>query len=428
MSGAILILLLLLAVNGIFVMAETALISARKSRLELDAKRGDRKAQKALDNANAPSRLLSSIQIAITLIGILMGVFSSDEVSDGMAGLLARAGLDPAYSKMAGLVIVVAIVTFVSILIGELVPKRIGLISPEAIAKATAGPLIAVTRIVYPFTWILSRAGDSILWLLRIKPSLDSKVTEDEIRAMVQEGAEDGEVQEIEQDIVERVFHLGDRKVSSLMTHHSDLEWIDIHDTPTEIRDKIRGQLHSVYPVCDADLDDVKGVIYIKDLFLDNICDEGYDITSRIRPAQFVHESLTAYETLEIFKENKIHYGLVVDEYGSTVGMVTLNDILEALVGDFNEPEPGEPRIVQRDDGSWLVDGQMSFYEFAYEFNIQGFDTTKIEFDTLAGLAMSILKRIPKPGEKFKWLDFEFEVVDLDGNRIDKLIIQKLTD
>ncbi|MCX6268975.1 MAG: hemolysin family protein [Bacteroidetes bacterium] len=425
MASAIIILLILFLINGGFVMAEIALVSARKSKLELDARRGDKLAQLALDNANAPSRILSTMQIGITLIGILTGVYSSDEIAHGMAGLLVNLGASEAMSHTLALILVVIIVTFISMLIGELVPKRIGLINAEKIAKATVRPLVFITNIIYPFTFILSKAGDGILWLLRIKPSADSKVTEEEIRAMVQEGTDDGEVQEIEQDIVERVFHLGDRKVSSLMTHHSDLEWIDIHDTSEVIRSKMREELHSVYPVCEDDLDNVLGVIYIKDLFLENICDADFNIKNQIKPAQFVHETLTAYETLEIFKQNKIHYGLVVDEYGSTVGMVTLNDILEALVGDFNEPNPDEPQINQRDDGSWLADGQMSFYEFAYEFNIQGFDKNKIKFDTLAGLAMSILKHIPKPGEKFVWKEFEFEVVDLDGNRIDKLIIKK---
>ncbi len=425
MVSAIVILLVLFLINGAFVMAEIALVSARKSRLELEARRGDKLAQLALDNANAPSRILSTMQIGITLIGILTGVYSSDEIAHGMDLLLITLGVDPALSHALALILVVIIVTFVSILIGELVPKRIGLINPEVIAKATVRPLLFFTNAVYPFAFILSKCGDGILWLFRIKPSFDSRVTEDEIKAMVQEGTDDGEVQEIEQDIVERVFHLGDRKVSSLMTHHSDIEWIDIHDTSEVIRNKIREELHSVYPLCEDDLDNVLGVIFIKDLFLENICDADFNIRNQLKPAQFVHESLTAYETLELFKQHKIHYGLVVDEYGSTVGMVTLNDILEALVGDFNEPNPDEPQINQRDDGTWLADGQMSFYEFAYEFNIQGFDKNKVKFDTLAGLAMSILKHIPKPGEKFKWKDFEFEVVDLDGNRIDKFIIKK---
>jgi len=422
----IIILAILFFINGGFVMAEIALVSSRKSKLELDARRGDDLAQLALDNANAPSRILSTMQIGITLIGILTGVFSSDKIADGMGSLLVNLGASPGLSHSLALTLVVIIVTFISMLIGELVPKRIGLINPEGIAKATVRPLLFITNVFYPFTFILSKAGDGILWLMRIKPSAESKVTEEEIKAMVQEGAEDGEVQEIEQDIVERVFHLGDRKVSSLMTHHSDLVWFDIHENPEEIRNKIRGDLHSVYPLCEDDLDKVLGVIYVKDLVLENISDVAFDLNKHLKPAQFVLETLTAYETLEIFKQNKIHYGLVVDEYGSTAGMITLNDILEALVGDFNEPNPDEPQINVRDDGSWLADGQMSFYEFAYEFNIQGFDKNKVKFDTLAGLAMSILKHIPKPGEKFTWKEFEFEIVDLDGNRIDKLIIKKI--
>jgi putative hemolysin len=426
MTSAIFILLFLFILNGVFVMAEIALVSARKSKLDMDAQRGDRTAGLALANALHPSRILSTIQIVITLIGILTGVYSSDEITHGMEKVLIAAGLTTTYSHTIALSIVVILVTFISILIGELVPKRIGLINPEGISRAMIRPMLLLTRITYPFTWVLSRTGDVILRLLRIKQSSESKVTEEEIKAMIQEGTEDGEVQEIEQDIVERVFHLGDRKVSSLMTHHSDMVWLDIHDTPEEMRKKMREELHSVYPLCEDDLDNVLGVIFIKDLFLENICDDQFEIKDQLKPAQFVLETLTAYETLEIFKQNKIHYGLVVDEYGSTVGMVTLNDILEALVGDFNEPNPDEPQINLRSDGTWLADGQMSFYEFAYEFEIQGFDKGKVKFDTLAGLAMSILRHIPVPGEKFTWLNFEFEIVDLDGNRIDKLIIKKL--
>ena len=406
-------------------MTEIALVSARKTKLDLDAQHGDKSAKLALDNANSPSRILSTIQIGITLIGILSGVYSGATFAGGIAFLLVEAGLNATMSNTLAIVAVVTLITFFSLVIGELVPKQIGLANPEGIAKAMVPVLLMVAYITYPFTWLLSKTSDLIVRLMNIKPSSESKVTEEEIKAMVQEGAEDGEVQEIEQDIVERVFHLGDRKVSSLMTHHSDLEWLDINDSPEVIRNKIREELHSVYPVCQDDLDNVLGVILIKDLFLENICDENFNIRDRLKPAQFVHEAITAYETLELFKQNKIHYGLVVDEYGSTVGMVTLNDILEALVGDFNEPNPDEPQINQRDDGSWLADGQMSFYEFAYEFDIHGLDKNKIKFDTLAGLAMSILKHIPKPGEKFVWREYEFEVVDLDGNRIDKLIIKK---
>lgn len=422
----IIILFLLFLINGLFVMTEIAMVSSRKSRLEMDAQAGHTGARAALDQLSKPTGVLSTVQIAVTLIGILTGVFSGAEISEGMASLLVSAGLSVPLSRTVALILVVIIVTLVSMLIGELVPKRIGLINPEGISKVMIPPVVAVSKFLKPVTWLLTSLSDMIIRFMGIKSSADSKVTEEEIKAMVQEGADDGEVQEIEQDIVERVFHLGDQKIASLMTHYSDIVWLDANESPAEIWKKMRAEVHSVYPVCEDDLDNVLGVVFIKDLFMGSNCDADLKLKEFIRPAQLVLETLTAYESLELFKEHKIHYGLVVDEYGSIVGMVTLNDILEAIVGDFNEPDPDEPRITMRDDGSWLADGQMSFYEFAYEFNLQGFDKTRVKFNTLAGLAISILKHIPKPGEKFMFMGYEFEIVDLDGNRIDKLIIKKL--
>ena len=426
MASAIFILFILFLINGALAMAEIALVSARKTRLEIDAQRGDKLAMLAFANATAPSRILSTIQVGVTLIAILTGVYSGDEIATGVGTLLVGMGLNPVYSHSLSLAVVVILVTFVSILIGELVPKHIGLANPERITKATIRPLLFLMYITFPFTLILFKCSEVIIRLLGIKPSAHSKVTEEEIKAMVQEGTEGGEVQEIEQDIVERVFHLGDRKISSLMTHHSDMTWLDVHDSDQQNRDKIRTELHSVYPVCDGDLDNMLGVVFVKDLFLGNIGEADFQIVDQRKPAHFVLETLTAYETLELFKKKKIHYGVVVDEYGSTVGMVTLNDILEALVGDFKEENPDEPKIIRRQDGTWLADGQMSFYEFAYEFDIKGLDKGKIKFDTLAGLAINILKRIPHTGEKFTWRDWEFEVVDLDRNRIDKLLIRQI--
>ncbi len=428
MITELIIIFFLIFLNGVLSMTEIALVSSRKTRLDVDAHKGDPKAKLALQHANAPSKILSVIQIGITLIGILIGVFSGAAIAQGMELLLLKLGLSASISQSLGITLVVILVTFVMMVIGELVPKQVGLANPEGIIKFMVRPLIFLSYITHPFTWLLSRTSELIFRLMNIKQSSESKVTEEEIKAMIQEGTEDGEVQEIEQDIVGRVFHLGDRKISDLMTHHSDLIWLNIND-PVQIQKlKMQNDLHSVYPVCQDDLDNVLGVLFIKDLFLEGMNRDDLNIYDHIKPAQFMLETLTAYETLELFKQNKIHYGLVIDEYGSTVGMVTLNDILEALVGDFNEPNPDEPQITKREDGSWLADGQMPFYEFAYEFNIQGFDKNKIKFNTLAGLAMSILKHIPRPGEKFVWKNYEFEVIDLDGNRIDKLIIKKRGD
>ncbi len=427
MGTEIIIIFLLIILNGVLAMSEIALVSARKTKLDLDAGRGDSTAKLALLHANSPSRILSAIQIGITLIGILSGVFSGAAIADGMENLLIHIGISASLSHSIGILIVVILVTFFMMVFGELVPKRAGLNDPERIIKVMVRPLVTLAHITHPFTWMLSKSSELLFRLMGIKPSADSKVTEEEIKAMIQEGTEDGEVQEIEQDIVGRVFHLGDRIIGDLMTHHSDLSWLDISDPAAVLKKKMQEELHSVYPVCSDDLDNVLGVVFIKDLFLGEICKDDFNIRDHIKPAQFVLETLTAYETLELFKNSKIHYGLVIDEYGSTVGMVTLNDILEALVGDFNEPGADEPQITLRDDGSWLADGQLPFYEFAYEFSIQGFDKNKIKFNNLAGLAISILKRIPKPGEKFTWKDYEFEIVDLDGNRIDKLIIKQIT-
>jgi len=426
MLTEIVIILFLILLNGVLAMTEIALVSSRKSRLDVDARMGDSSAKLALQHANAPSRILSFIQIGITLIGILIGVFSGAAIAQGMEILLLKLGISPTFSHSFGIILVVILVTFVMMVIGELVPKQIGLTNPEGIIKFMVRPLVSLSYFTHPFTWLLSRTSELLFRLMKVKSSGESKVTEEEIKAMVQEGTEDGEVQEIEQDIVGRVFHLGDRKISDLMTHHSDLIWLDVNEPAETLKNNMRENLHSVYPVCRDDLDNVIGVVFIKDIFLGEICRDDFNIYDHIKPAQFMLETLTAYETLELFKQNKIHYGLVIDEYGSTVGMVTLNDILEALVGDFNEPSPDEPQIIKRDDGTWLADGQMPFYEFAYEFNIQGFDKNKIKFNTLAGLAMIMLKHIPRPGEKFTWKNFEFEIVDLDGNRIDKLIIKKI--
>jgi len=425
MVTEIIILFILFLVNGLFVMTEIAMVSSRKTRLEMDAQSGHKGAQAALDQIARPAGVLSTVQIVVTLIGILTGVFSGAGISEGVAALLVSAGASLTLAKSIALTVVVILVTLVSMLIGELVPKRIGLINPEGISKVMIRPVVAISTILRPVIWLLTRLSDFILGILGIKTSADSKVTEEEIRAMVQEGADDGEVQEIEQDIVERVFHLGDQRIESLMTHYYDIVWLDINESTANIWKIMREDVHSVYPVCRDDLDNLLGVVFIKDLFLRTNCDTDLNLNEFTRPAQLVLETLTAYESLELFKENKIHYGLVVDEYGSIVGLVTLNDILEAIVGDFNEPDPDEPQINIRDDGSWLADGQMSFYEFAYEFNLQGFDKSRIKFNTLAGLAISILKHIPKPGEKFSFMGFEFEIVDLDGNRIDKLIIKK---
>ena len=426
MITELIILFCLFIINGLFVMTEIAMVSSRRSRLELDAKAGHKGARAVLDQLNKPAGVLSTVQIAVTLIGILTGIFSGAEISTGMAALLVSAGLAASTAKTLALVIVVMIVTLTAMLIGELVPKRIGLINPEGVSKVMVPPAIILSKALIPVTWLLSKLSDLILRLLRIKPKAKYRVTEEEIRAMVLEGAMGGDVQKMEQHIVDRVFHLGDQKIASLMTHYSDVTWLDITESKAEMWKKIQPGLHSVYPICQNNLNNVVGVVFLKKLLMGLSLDTALVIKDYIKPAQLILESLTAYETRELFKEKNVHYALVVDEYGSTVGMVVLNDILEAIVGDFNKGGAEEAHFNQREDGSWLVDGQMPFSEFAYKFELHGYDKDKVKFNTLAGLATSIMKHIPIPGEKFVYLGYEFEVVDLDGNRIDKLIIKKI--
>ncbi len=422
----IIILFCLFIVNGLFVMTEIAMVSSRRTKLEMDARAGHKGAKAALEQLDKPAGVLSTVQIAVTLIGILTGVFSSSEISVGLASLLSSAGMSQPTANTLALVIVVTIVTLVAMLIGELVPKRIGLINPEGVTKVMVPPAVVLSKILIPVTWLLTRLSDYILKVLRITPSADSRVTEEEIRALVMQGTLGGDVQHIEQLLVERVFNLGDQKITSLMTHHSELVWLDVTETNPESWDKIRVRMHSVYPVCRDNINNVVGVVYLKEVFMGYQRDVMQKLEDYIRPAQLILDSMTVYETLELFREKKTHYGLVVDEYGSIAGMVVLNDILEAIIGEFDRGESLIPQIHQRTDGSWLADGQVSFYEFAYKFNLQGFDKQKVKFNTLAGLTISMMKHFPKPGEKFIFMGYELEVVDLDGNRVDKLIIKKL--
>ena len=425
MITEIIILFCLFLVNGLFVMTEIALVSSRRSKLELDARAGHKGAKAALDQISKPAGVLSTVQIAVTLIGILTGVFSGAKISEGMAALLASAGMAESTASTLALTIVVIIVTLVAMLIGELVPKRIGLMNPESVSKVMVPPAVVLSKILIPITWLLTRLSDMILRVFRIKPSAENKVTEEEIRALVLEATMGGEVQKMEQHIVDRVFHLGDQKIASLMTHYSEVTWLDINESSADLWKKIQPGLHSVYPVCSHNLNNLLGVVSLKKLLLGFNLNETLVLKDYIIPAQLILESLTTYETLELFKEKNVHYGLVVDEYGSIVGMVVLNDILEAIVGDIHKGGSEKPQIHQREDGNWLVDGQMPFTEFAYKFGLEGFDK-KVKFNTVAGLVTNAMKHIPAPGEKFVYMGYEIEVVDLDGNRIDKLIIKKI--
>lgn len=423
----ILIIFFLILLNGVFSMSEIALISARKNRLETAAKKGNSSAQTALDLANSPNKLLSTTQIGITLITLLTGVFSGDKITEDMYAFIFQFETVKPYAHSIAVVIVLVVLTFFSLVFGELLPKRIGLNHPEGIAKAVALPMKIVSVATAPFIWLLTTSTDFLLKVLKIKPTADGKVTEEEIKAIIKEGTEGGEVQEIEQDIVERVFHIGDRKVNSLMTHRKSLVYLSIEDDDLKsLKEKVLDELHSVYPVCEDNLDEVVGVVLLKDLFAG--FEKGpFDLRAITKEPVYFIEHTSAYKALEIFKKSKVHYALVTDEYGVVQGIITLNDILEALVGDASDFYDEEFQLIAREDGTWLVDGHYSLHDFLTYFDmddlINDYDVT-----TVSGLIMTELSYIPKVGEKLIWNKMELEVIDVNGVKINKVLVRSLKD
>lgn len=420
----ILIILFLILINGVFSMSEIALISARKNRLETAAKKGNKNAKVALDLANSPNKFLSTVQIGITLIGILTGIYSGDKITtDVKLFVEGFVALKP-YAESIAVGIVVVILTFFSLVLGELLPKRIGLNYPETIAKAVALPMKIISIITAPFIWLLTISTEAILKVLKIRPTADGKVTEEEIKAIIKESTEHGEVQEIEQDIVERVFHIGDRKINSLMTHRQSIVYLSYEDSIEELKAKVLDELHSLYPVCNDNMDDVEGVVLLKDLFT-NFEKGNFNLKSITKTPVYLIEHTSAYKALENFKKSKVHYAFVTDEYGIFQGIITLNDILEALVGDAADFDEDEYQLTAREDGTWLVDGLYSLHDFLTYFDMDEL-TNDYEVTTVSGLIMTEMGKIPTTGEKVVWNKLEFEVIDMDGVKIDKVLVKAI--
>ena len=394
-------------------MSEIALISARKSRLTSQADKGDKRAQHALKLANEPNEFLSTVQIGITLIGILTGIFSGEKITIDVQNFFASFSIFAPYAKSIGTSVVVIILTFFSLVLGELIPKRIGLNAPESIAKSVAPTMLIISKICTPFIWLLTYSTEMVLNILNIRPTADGKVTEEEIRAIIKEGAEGGALQDIEQDIVERVFHVGDRKINSLMTHRKWIKYIKLTDTAEEIKAKVKSNLHSHYPVVKNNLDDIIGVVSLKKIF-ENIEKENFEVQNIVKEAKILTEHTTSYKALENFKKSKVYYALIYDEFGVFQGMITMNDILEALVGDADEFVGEDYKLVQQDDLSWLVDGHYNLHDFLYHFDLEQ-HVKDYEVTTVSGLLMEELLSIPTLGDKLIWNKLEFEVVKANG-------------
>ncbi|MBV5283228.1 MAG: HlyC/CorC family transporter [Paludibacter sp.] len=421
----IIIIIALILLNGIFSMSEMSLVSARKFKLESAKKKGSKGAKTALDLSENPTRFLSTVQIGITLIGILLGVYSGENMTKDVEQYLAHFEQLSPYAHNLAVVIIVIGVTYLSIVLGELLPKRLGLTFPEPIAIFLAKPMKMLSVITSPFVWLLTISNDILIKILGITSTMDSKVSEEEIKSIIKESAEGGEIQDIEQDIVERVFEFGDKKVNSLFTHKNDIVFFDETDDLQTVRQKITAEKHSAYPVCtDNDIDKVVGIVLLKDLFTPSI-EDNFNLRDFIKEPLFLTESTFAYSLLEKFKTVRMHYAIVVDEYGSTKGIVTMDDVVDALIGDVTEHNQHEYQITVRDENSWFVDGQYSFTEFLHYFDIDLEEEMDGNFVTIAGFFIHKFNNLPNIGDKLNIDAYRLEIIDKDGQRIDKIMVTK---
>ncbi len=398
------------------------MVSAKRSRLERAAKAGDKGARKAIELSENPGKFLSTVQIGITLIGILTGIYSGEKIEDDLIVYLNQSPLLAEHSELIATTIIVVALTFFSLVLGELVPKRIGMTMPEPISKILAFPMYSISLVMAPFIWLLTVSSDGLIRLFGIRTPEESKVTEEEIKAIIKEGTEEGAIEEIEKEIVDRVFNLGNRRISSLMTHRSDTICIEIDADVKTIRERVNQEMHSVYPVLDRN-SDVLGIILLKDLFR-HLDEPDFTLNRFLTQTQFISENLSAYEALKLFKSEKKHQAIVIDEYGQMQGLVTLNDLLEALVGDVSDFYEADFSFVEREDGSYLVDGQFPLHDLLLKLELEGFENEYPQ-NTLSGLILHELRRIPQTGDYFTWLGHRVEVVDMDGVRIDKVLIKK---
>jgi putative hemolysin len=428
MTLEILIVLLLILLNGLFAMAELAIVSARRARLKHAANHGDRGAKAALELAEHPGRFLSTVQIGITLIGVLAGAFGGATISESLAVWLASAYPQLAeYADGLSIGAVVVAITFLSLILGELVPKRLALSRPEAIAARLARSMAMLSRIAGPIVWLLSTVTELVLRVLPVKHGSEPAVTDEEIKVLMQQGAETGHFHPIEKSMVDMVLRLGDRRVSALMTPRTQVEWLDLEDPIEESKRKMLESHYSRFPVAEGGRRHIVGVAEVKDVLAGELAGRGFDLRAAMKPPLYIPESAPALKALETFRRTGAPIALIIDEYGDFQGIVTLEDLLEALVGDL--PEPGQQEdaaVTQRADGSWLVDGMLPIDQLKDTIGIARLpDEDDASYQTVAGLVMDRLRRIPKSADWFEIDDYRFEVVDMDGRRIDKVMVSR---
>ncbi|NLG95721.1 MAG: HlyC/CorC family transporter [Chloroflexi bacterium] len=422
-----LLVFILILFNGLLSMSELAVVSSRKTRLQQQAEEGSSDAQAALRLVDEPTRFLSTVQVGITLVGTLSGAIGGAALANEFAGILQSFGVPPQVSNTLAFGLIVLFIAYLTLVIGELVPKRLAMSNPEGIARTVARPMQILSTITSPVVHLLSSSTEAVLRILRVKNSDDMLVTPEEITVMMEQGEQSGIFEEVETDIVESIFRLSDLRVDALMTPRTEIDWLDL-DEPFE--DNLRWVMespHNNFPVARGDLDNVQGVLRGKDLLARVTDGVPFDLESLVQPAQFIPESMTAFQALEVLKGAYANMALVIDEFGGTTGLVTLFDVMEAMVGTISERgEPVEPEAVMREDGSWLVAGTMRIAQFKKLFELNTLtDEERAGYQTVGGFIMTHLGEVPKVGQVFEYDSWKFEVVDMDGLRVDKVIVSK---
>jgi putative hemolysin len=421
----VLIIGVLVLANGVFAMAEIAVVSARKARLRQWADDGDTRAKYALDLAEHPNRFLAAVQVGISLIGVLAGAFGGATIAESIASALQGMPSLAKYGDAIGLAVVVMAITYFSLVLGELVPKRLGLNNPERIASFVAEPMKALSFIAAPIVRLLDVSTNFVIWLLRVKASTEPVITPEELKVLINQGTESGVFKEAEQDMLEGVLHLGDTTAGMLMTPRTRIVSLDLADTPADVLRKLTTSHRSRFPVIQHDADNVVGVIRAKDLLAQQLAGLPMNLQALLQPPVFVSETMAAPQVLEAFKRHGIHIALVTDEYGSVQGLVTHNDILEHIVGDL--PSLGEAPAagaIRREDGSWLVDGLLGIEALRETLDLPALPGEDDgDFQTVGGFVIHQLHCIPTAGQSFRWTQWRFEVLDMDGRRVDKVLV-----
>lgn len=418
----ILIVVAVILINAVFVLSEMSVASSRKARLQQRVNQGNKGANVALRLLENPNLFLATVQIGITLVSVLVGAVGGATLSEPLSAVFTQIPTLAPFAESLAFGLVVVAITFVSIVLGELVPKRIALHNPEQIASVLAGPMMVISKILTPFVWLLGRITDFVLKTLGIKPGMEPSVTEEEIQLLIDQGTQAGVFEEAEHDMVEGVFSLGDQRVYSLMTPRTGIVYLDVKDSLEEIRDKIANSEFSRFPVRQGTLDVILGIVKTRDLLVRSLSDVPIKLKDLLKPAFFIPETMFASRALEIFKEKGTEILLVIDEFGGLQGLLTINDIIEEIVGQI---ELEEPQATQRQDGSWLLDGMLEVDEFKEIFKLTGLPHED-EYETLSGFVMVSLGRVPQTADHFEWHGLRFEIIDMDGRRVDKVLVTTL--